>query len=232
MKSLFLFFLLTFSLLLSAQIDTTINNYKINRKRYYYEEKGYIGRIDVNINPFMMLYEDYNIRLANGYKFNQYAQLYGLVGFDTYFWLFFGERFETNNDSTVITKGHEADPLPFSLPIGAQLRGDVGKKKTKFFYALYSTINIPLNYSYRIEKNVYDMNTGLEKKIATNRFYHTLGTSFGLATFSKSTFNFSTGINVDILIAHYTTQNRISKRVYSKGIDFFPFIGINMGFGW
>ena len=213
MKNIKLFLLVQFLLIaltLSAQQDSTAIHFTAKHKKYYYQPKGYFGRVDLDVNFFLLMLQSHSVYVVNGYKFNQYAQLGAGIGVD---YCFNYDKFlkKQRADSIVVVAGKSADDGYLSMPIDLYFRGEVGKRKVKFYYTLSGGISIPLSATYYYKEKVYDYRTKEESILTQHHFFSHFSPSFGILIPSKSRFNFSLGVSSNFSLLTTKSSN------YRKG---------------
>lgn len=227
----FLFVVFHLSTQVFSQDTTTLKIKKHNK---------YFGCVELDGNPLLLFVGQGGVSIINGYKFNQYFYLGAVTGFSVNYTAISKPRPEAYYDSlsnSYVTYKDTSKRYSIDIPIGLTIRGNIGKKKARFFYSLSSGFVISVNS--KMQETVTDYYPGYGYYTTTSRYVKWfMNPSIGTQIFANDKVNFIIALSSFMTTTHLykstppPTANSIYVGCNGCVHDFFPSLGLKFGVGW
>jgi hypothetical protein len=204
------------------------------------KDKKYFGCFELDGNPLLLFVGQGGLSITNGYKFNQYFYLGAVTGLSVNYTAISKPQPGPYYDSLTnnyVTYKDTSKRYTIDIPIGLTIRGNIGKKKARFFYSVSSGFSISVDS--KMQETVTDYYQGYGNYTTTARYVKWfMNPSIGTQIFANNKVNFIIALSSFMTTTHLykSTPPPTANSIYvgCKGCvhDFFPSLGLKFGVGW
>lgn len=226
---------LFFAVFLSSKPAFSQDTTRMTMKKH----NKYFGCVELDGNPLLLFVGQGGVSIINGYKFNQFFYLGGVTGLSVNYVAISKppQPYYDTLSNSYITPKDTSKRYWIDIPIGLNIRGSVGKRRSKFFYSLSSGFSISIDS--KMQQKVTDNYPGYGDYTTTERYVRWfINPSIGTQFFSNSKVNFIIALSSFMTTTHLykstppPTGNSIYVGCRGCVYDFFPSLGLKFGVGW